>query len=103
MGTETLHFLTISICIFTLILATAALMPQLKRALVLLRDAILGATLVVALSFAGFLVWSRVFDGKPFDVGSAGTANQSKFDLFKSAEDDRLDPSLYQQRTRNRR
>lgn len=95
MPPETLHLVTLGICLFTLTLASAALMPQLKKALALVRDAMLGAVLVVALSFAGFLVWGRVLERSSWEPGAAEENNPPVFELsslLPSVEDEALDP-----------
>lgn len=95
MPPETLHIATLSLCIFTLILATAALMPQLKRAMVLARDVMLMSTLVVGLSFAGFVGWGKVFEIRERrQQESAQTQADQSFaigDLFDSDHEE-LDP-----------
>lgn len=62
MPPETLHIATLGLCMFTLLLATAALMPQLKRAFTLVKDALLISVIVLVLTFAGFVGWGKVFE-----------------------------------------
>ena len=97
MTLETLHFVTISISLFTLVLATAALMPQLKRALRLVRDAVIGASLVVGLSFAGFLIWSRVLENSENSQRQAAMEGEPEpefefSELFPASPSEALDP-----------
>ena len=94
MPSETLHIVTLSVCLFTLTLATAALMPQLKRALVLVRDAMLGAMFVFALSLAGFVIWGFVLDGKFSELRPSGSAESSTNDSGSLTEQETLDPLL---------
>lgn len=57
-----LNIVTLVMCIITLAMATAALMPQIKLGLVILRDGLLWATLLGVVGFVGFVGWSRLLE-----------------------------------------
>ena len=59
-----LHLVTLVMCILTLTMATAALMPQIKAGIVLLRDGLLWAILIGILSFIGFVGWVRLHESR---------------------------------------
>lgn len=57
-----LNLVTLVMCIITLAMATAALMPQIKAGLVLLRDLALWGILVGVLVMVGFVGWVRLIE-----------------------------------------
>jgi len=69
-----LNVVTLVMCIITLAMATAALMPQIKLGLLILRDGLLWATLLGIVGFVGFVGWSKFIEtrqGNP--AGATGT------------------------------
>lgn len=59
-----LNVVTLIMCILTLTMATAALMPQLKYGLVLLRDGLLWTILLGVLLTVAFIGWSRLHEAR---------------------------------------
>ena len=57
-----LNLLTLAMCVITLTLATAALMPQITHGLRLLRDGVLWAILLGIIAFVGVVGWSRLYE-----------------------------------------
>ena len=73
-----LNVVTLVMCIITLIVATAALMPQIKQGMALIRDGLLWASLISVVLFIGLVGWSRlwqsVLEPRP-TVSPAATAS----------------------------
>lgn len=59
-----LSIVTLIMCIITLTMATAALMPQIKQGLVMLRDGLLWAILLSILGTVGFVGWTRLGEAR---------------------------------------
>lgn len=59
-----LNIVTLVMCIITLSVATAALLPQIKAGLVLLRDLLLWTSLAGFLGFVGIYGWARLVEIK---------------------------------------
>lgn len=57
-----LNIVTLVMCIITLTMATAALMPQIKMGMVILRDGVLWALLLGIVGFVGFIGWTRLHE-----------------------------------------
>ena len=57
-----LNLVTLVMCIVTLTLATAALMPQLKQGLLMVRDGLLWALLIGVVGVVGFVGWGRLYE-----------------------------------------
>jgi hypothetical protein len=57
-----LNIVTLVMCIITLTMATAALMPQIKMGLVILRDGLLWSILLGIVCFVGFIGWTRLHE-----------------------------------------
>lgn len=57
-----LNIVTLVMCIITLTMATAALMPQIKMGMVILRDGLLWALLLGIVGFVGFVGWTRLHE-----------------------------------------
>lgn len=94
MPPETLQILTLSVCLFTLTLATAALLPQLKVAMTLVRDALMGTMFVIALSFAGFLIWGWILQGRSLqrDSVESSATPQEPSTTHEILSEEELDP-----------
>lgn len=69
-----LNLVTLVMCIITLAMATAALMPQIKAGLVLLRDLVLWGILVGVLVMVGFVGWMRLIEIRRERQQTADTA-----------------------------
>ena len=66
-----LHTATLLMCLITLIVATTALLPQIKQGLAILRDVFLWVALIGIVGFVGFVGWERLLHermGNPEDV-----------------------------------
>ena len=59
-----LNIVTLLMCVITLAMAIAALMPQIKTALGLLRDGLMWATLFGVIGFVGFVGWVRFAEAR---------------------------------------
>lgn len=93
MPTETLHIITLCVCVFTLILATAALMPSLKRAVSLVRDALIMVVMAVFLTLAGFVGWGKVFEIRERVAQESPSDSFAITDLFDNKlTNEELDP-----------
>lgn len=57
-----LNLVTLVMCIVTLTLATAALMPQLKQGLIMIRDGLLWALLIGVVGVVGLVGWGRLYE-----------------------------------------
>lgn len=56
-----LNIVTLVMCVLTLTMATAALMPHLKQAIVMLRDGLLWLTLLAVVGGVAVVGWGRFF------------------------------------------
>lgn len=89
-----LNIATLVMCVITLTLATAALMPQIKQGLQLLRDGLLWALLLGVIAFVGFIGWGRLFElrqGEMTPTTDAPLAEMFDFRLTSEPEPE-LDP-----------
>ena len=59
-----LNIVTLIMCILTLAMASAALMPQIKQALALLRDGLLWLMLISVIVFVGIVGWGRLLQAR---------------------------------------
>ena len=59
-----LNIVTLIMCILTLAMASAAMMPQIKQALALLRDGLLWLILVSVIGVVGAIGWSRLMQAR---------------------------------------
>jgi len=59
-----LNIVTLIMCILTLAMASAALLPQIKQALLMLRDGLLWLILIGVVGFVGIIGWGRLFQAR---------------------------------------
>lgn len=57
-----LNLVTLVMCVLTLTMATAALMPQLKQGLILLRDGLMWTLMLGVVLTVAFVGWSRLLE-----------------------------------------
>ena len=77
-----LNIVTLVMCVVTLAMATAALMPQIQHGLKLLRDGLMYATFAGVLGMVGFVGWSRFW--KNGRKGWGSQSNQHNFPLERN-------------------
>ena len=87
-----LHIVTLVMCVVTLTLAVAALMPQLKLGLMLLRDGLLWALLLVIIAFVGFVGWGRLFELRNPDMSQRPDTSLGEVFDFGLTSEPELDP-----------
>ena len=61
---EGLNIATLAMCFVTFVMASAALMPQIKQAAVLVRDGLLWASLLGILGFVAIVGWGRLHEAQ---------------------------------------
>ncbi len=86
-----LNVVTLVMCIVTLTMAVAALMPQIKQGLQLLRDGLLWALLLGIIAFVGFIGWGRLFELRHQTTQATEDPLAEIFD-FRPTSEPELDP-----------
>ncbi len=89
-----LNLVTLVMCIITLAMATAALMPQIKAGLVLLRDLMLWGILVGVLVLVGFVGWKRLIELRREQQESTLASGDQMLNEFSEFEDSAIRAQL---------
>lgn len=89
-----LNLVTLVMCILTLTMATAALMPQLKQGLVLLRDGLMWTLMLAIILTVAFIGWSRLLE-----VHHVGRDEASEPARFRSITPPRLTNAAMENRS----
>ena len=92
-----LNVATLIMCLVTLTMASAALVPQIKQGLVMLRDGLLWAILLGIIGMVGFIGWGRLQDMRQRrveDVDSTSYETQVE-SLAVTAPDTVVNSSVY--------
>jgi hypothetical protein len=72
-----LNVVTLVMCILTLSMATAALLPQIKQGLLLLRDGVLWTLLVSVVALTAYVGWSRFSERIERRLGPTSVSERS--------------------------
>ena len=92
-----LNVATLIMCLVTLTMASAALVPQIKQGLVMLRDGLLWAILLGIIGMVGFIGWGRLQDMRQRRVeGVNSTSYETQVEpLAVTAPDTFVNSSVY--------
>ena len=76
-----LNIVTLVMCVLTLAMATAALMPQIQHGMRLLRTGLMYSTFAAVLGIVGFVGWSRFLELRAERLEQEATSTTSFYDL----------------------